>query len=300
MNKSLLRYFKNTGHTTRFLATREVLLLFSTYLVYSVSKNIIDSTPILKAFSNAWALVRLEKQLGIAHEATIQVWASVYSTGFLHILTYFYAIGLWLALLGSAAFLFIHNRRLYWSMRNMYLITMAIAVITFAVYPLAPPRLLPGYGMADVTTMLGLLPKEGSRSFFGYNEFAAMPSLHIAWSALIFLAWYRIGWKWGKVISGTYFALMTLAVIATANHYVLDVIAGLALIVVAMWIVGLPTSLKKLLENRDLNDLRDIAISWPQPFPEGGYRVGYHRPVAPAPVPHSASAFDDSSWRILS
>lgn len=298
-----LRYlWRNTGHSTRFLATREVVLLFSTYLLYSISKNLIDSTPILQAFGNAWALVKLEKALGIAQESTIQVWASLHSGVFLNFLGYYYAIALWIALLGSAAYLFIRNRRLYWPMRNVYLVTMVVAVVIFAVYPLAPPRMLPGYGMTDVAQMLGMLPKEGSRSFFGYNEFAAMPSLHIAWSSLIVFAWFKLGGTWGKVFSSIYLMLMTLAVVATANHYILDVVAGVLLLLVAMWIVDLPASVKKMLEYRDLQDLRQMVTGWPHPFPESGFVVGYHRsvnPVTAAPAGQSVP-FSDSSWRILS
>lgn len=298
---TLIKYFRNTGHSTRFLATREVLLMFSTYLVYSISKNLIDSTPILKAFGNAWALVEFQEKLGIAHESTIQVWTSLHSTAFLHFLAYFYAIGLWVALLGSAVFLFAWNRRLYWPMRNIYMVTMLTAVVIFAVYPLAPPRLLPGYGMSDVAHSLGLLPTAGSRSFFGYNEFAAMPSLHIAWSSLIVLGWFKLGWKWPKVIAVAYLALMTLAVVATANHYILDVVAGVLLLIFAIWVVGLPKSVKKMLEYRDLQDLRDLMRSWPQPFPESGFRVGYHRSFEPAAIPVGrGTPFSDSSFRILS
>ncbi len=299
---SLHRVWRNSGHSTRFLATREVLLLLSTYFFYSVSKNLIDSTPILKAFGNAWALVEFEKTLGIAHESTIQIWASLHSIVFLNFLGYFYAIALWIALLGSAAYLFARNRRLYWPMRNMYLVTMVTAVIIFAVYPLAPPRLLPGYGMMDVASVLGVLPKEGSRSFFGYNEFAAMPSLHIAWSCLIALAWFKLGGTWGKVLVSIYLVLMTIAVVATANHYILDVVAGVLLLVFAMWVVGLPASVKKMLEYRDLKDLRDMMkASWPHPFPESGFRMGYYRKINPLPAyPGAAVPFADNSWRLLS
>lgn len=297
---STIAFWRNTGHSTRFLVSREVLLLFSTYLVYSVSKNLIDSTPILKAFGNAWSLVELEKRLGIAHESTIQIWASLHSVAFLHFLAYFYAIGLWVALLGSTVYLFVRNRRLYWPMRNMYLVTMISAVIIFAIYPLAPPRLLPGYGMTDVAHTLGLLPSEGSRSFFGYNEFAAMPSLHIAWSCLIALAWFKLGGGFGKVVVSIYLALMTLAVVATANHYILDVVAGVLLLLFAMWVVGLPASVKKMLEYRDLNDLRDMMTSWPQSFPESGFRMGYHRKINPVHAPIAvADPFGDTALRIL-
>lgn len=255
----------------------------------------------MKAFGNAWALIEFERKLGIAHESTIQVWASLHSTAFLHFLAYFYAIALWVALLGSAFFLFTMHRRLYWPLRNIYLVTMLTAVVVFAIYPLAPPRLLPGYGMTDVAHSLGLLPTEGSRSFFGYNEFAAMPSLHIAWSSLIALAWFKLGWKWPKVVAVVYLALMTLAVVATANHYILDVVAGVLLLLFAIWIVGLPRSVRKMLADRDLRDLRDIMQSWPKPFPESGFLGGYHRNYEPMRIPvSSGTPFSDSSYRILS
>lgn len=305
MKSTIANTFRNTGHTARFLASREVLLLFSTYLIYSISKNLIDSTPILRAFGNAWSLISLEKQLGLAHEATIQVWTSAYSMGFMTFLAYFYAVGLWVALLGSAAFLFIYNRRVYWSLRTVYIITMISAVVIFAIYPLAPPRLLPGYGMADVAKMLGLIPEAGSRSFFGYNEFAAMPSLHIAWSSLITLAWFKVGWRWGKIISVIYLFLMTLAVIATGNHYVLDVVAGVLLFLFAAWLIGVPASLKKMLEDRDLRDLRELVWHWSYPFPEGGFRVGYDRKYMPQGSPartnvSAVGSFADSSLHRLS
>ena len=154
--------------------------------------------------------------------------------------------------------------------------------------------------MTDVAQVLGLLPSEGSRSFFGYNEFAAMPSLHIAWSSLILFAWYKLGSKWGKIISSAYVALMMLAVVATANHYILDVVAGVLLLLFAMWVVGLPASVKKMLEDRDLRDLRGKMIGWPQLYPESGFRMGYHRSINPVPVPVGMDApFGGTTWRLL-
>jgi membrane-associated phospholipid phosphatase len=161
--------------------------------------------------------------------------------------------------------------------------------------------------MTDVATMLGLIPDAGSRTFFGYNEFAAMPSLHIAWSALIAVAWFKMKWKWGKILSSVYLVLMTLAVVATANHYVLDVVAGVLLLVFAAWAVGWPTRLKRLLEDRDMRDLRELGQMvrrWPHPFPETGFRMGYHRNYTPQSVliHHAVRAqnpYGDSPWGVF-
>jgi hypothetical protein len=297
MNSALQKLFSNTGHTTRFLAVRETLLLVSSYLAYTLCKNQVDSTPVLAALGNAWDLVHVERSLGIAHEATLQTWAGAYSMGFLTFLGYFYAIGLWVALLGSAVIFFAYYRMLYWSLRNVYMITMLVAVVIFAVYPLAPPRMLPGYGMADIAGMYGLIPKEGSRSVLGFNEFAAMPSLHIAWSTLIMLAWWKIRFKWGKTLGITFLLFMTVAVVATANHYILDVFGGALLFAFALWVVGLPRGIRRLVNDYDL---QEMMPSWPHPFLGGGLRAGYHRNTEPlhAPVAHGSS-LADSAWRMI-
>lgn len=279
----------NNHHSTRFLAVREVLVVVGTYMVYSLSKNLIDSTPVLQAFSNAWKLVALQERLGLAQEATIQVWASNYSMGFMAFLAYLYSIGLWVALMGSAILLFAFRRDLYWRLRTVFLITMGVAVIVFALYPVAPPRMLPDYGMTDVVVMLGLNPIEHSDSIFSYNRFAAMPSLHIAWSVLITLAWFKMGWKWGRLLAVAYLGFMTLAVIATANHYIMDVIGGVLLLIFALWMTGLPRRLRVLTGDRDLREM--IPALTTAAFPETGYRDRYyqrtpvHVPVGPVGGP---------------
>lgn len=281
MTASIAGIFKNEGRPTWLLATRETLLIFSAYFIYSVSKSLIDPTPILKAFGNAWNIVELERSLGLSHEASIQVWASAYSMGFMGFLAYLYAVGLWVALIGSAVLLFSFRRDLYWPLRSVFMVTMLTAVAVFAIYPLAPPRLLPGYGMTDIVVMLGLNPIEDSKSIFGYNKFAAMPSLHIAWSALILLAWWKVGWKPGKIIASVYLFFMTLAVIATANHYILDVFAGLALLGFALWFIRIPSRVSRFVQDLDL---REIKLSIPLPYPENGFHSGYHNSLNPAPV----------------
>jgi hypothetical protein len=291
---TLVQLFSNRGHTTRFLAIREVLLILGTYIVYSSSKNIIDPTPVLRAFSNAWEVVDFERNLGLAHEATIQNWASNYSMGFLGFLAYLYAVGLWIALIGSAALLFSFRREIYWRVRTIFLITMGVALVVFAIYPLAPPRMLPNFGMADVVVLLGLNPVEYSDSPFSYNKYAAMPSLHIAWSILIFVAWIRVGWRWGKLIAGLYLVLMTLAVIATANHYVIDVLAGGLLLIFAFWLMNANSVFRKMVEDRDL---RDILPHWPRLVPDGPYAPGLQG--APAMPPVVFGYARDDSFRIL-
>jgi membrane-associated phospholipid phosphatase len=72
------------------------------------------------------------------------------------------------------------------------------------------------------------------------NQFGAMPSLHLAWAAWCSLALWRMSTRtWVRALALLYPLLTTFAVLATGNHYLLDVLAGLATFAVAVALVRL-------------------------------------------------------------
>jgi hypothetical protein len=107
-----------------------------------------------------------------------------------------------------------------------------LALVGFATVPLAPPRMLPGfidtmarYGHEGWWGTASSAPK-GLGSFT--NQFAAMPSLHITWA--IWCAWMitRLAHRgWVRRLAATYPVVVLLVVLSTANHYLLDALAGL-------------------------------------------------------------------------
>jgi hypothetical protein len=107
--------------------------------------------------------------------------------------------------------------------------TSLLALAGFYLYPLAPPRLLPQYGYIDTLLKFhtwGSLadPKVAEHS----NQFAAMPSLHIGWAiwcaAVIFLCGRRL---WVRVLGLLYPVWTLLVIVGTANHFIIDAVAGL-------------------------------------------------------------------------
>jgi hypothetical protein len=114
---------------------------------------------------------------------------------------------------------------------------MILGAIVFSLYPLAPPRFMPGLGMTDTVSLLGLDPSSNSDSTMSYNRFAAMPSLHYTWALFVMTGMFRLGGFWFKAAGITYQALMFVAIIATANHYVLDAVAGAILLMVSMYVL---------------------------------------------------------------
>jgi hypothetical protein len=117
---------------------------------------------------------------------------------------------------------FIWHRRHYRQVRTTVVLFTAAALL-IQLIPVAPPRLLPGSGMVDTAILYGQ-----SVYAIGFDEFSAMPSVHVGWSIIVAIAVItasRSRWRWLAVL---YPALTTLVVVVTANHYWLDgVVAGL-------------------------------------------------------------------------
>jgi hypothetical protein len=114
--------------------------------------------------------------------------------------------------------------------RNTFLLLCGLGLVGFACYPLLPPRLLPGsYGFVDtMVTIGGPFIHPQSAADVG-NPYAAMPSLHAGWSLWCALALRPVlrSRRW-RVALSTYPLVTAFVVMATANHYLLDVFAGWA------------------------------------------------------------------------
>ncbi|MFJ9905155.1 phosphatase PAP2 family protein [Streptomyces sp. NPDC101152] len=107
-----------------------------------------------------------------------------------------------------------------------------LALIGFWLYPLAPPRLLPGLGIID--TVHGV--QDFSKPDYGAltaltNQYAAMPSLHFGWSLWCGLVIAVIAPAWWMKALGMLHPLFTVsAIVATGNHWVLDAVGGAAVV----------------------------------------------------------------------
>jgi hypothetical protein len=112
--------------------------------------------------------------------------------------------------------------------RDALIVTGVIGLVVFWLYPVAPPRMLPGYhdiAAAAVPVFSSMLESKAA------DQFAAFPSLHVTWALWVAVALRallrRRPWR---VLVWAYPALTALDVLATANHYLLDVIAAPAVL----------------------------------------------------------------------
>jgi hypothetical protein len=115
----------------------------------------------------------------------------------------------------------------YRQQRNVLLFASVVGLVVYWCYPAAPPRLL-GQGFHD--TVAHALPFAYSVETSSANLYAAIPSLHLAWAVWVSVAvWSMTTRWWWRALALAHPALTTVTVLATGNHYTLDLLAGIAL-----------------------------------------------------------------------
>jgi membrane-associated phospholipid phosphatase len=193
------------------------------YLLYSAARWVtIGDLGVAQA--NADWIMDLEHKLGVASEASVQ--GALTGTWALWLLNHLYLAAQLVVLPGSLIFLYRRSRPLYLKLRNTILATWVISIPVYAAFPVAPPRLADS-GLIDTVTPQTGVSLDSSLTTSFYNELAAVPSLHVGFAVVIGMALAaavrnpvaKTLWlMWGPVIG--------LAVVATGNHYVFDIAAG--------------------------------------------------------------------------
>jgi hypothetical protein len=190
------------------------------------------------ALANARALLSFEKSTGLDVEAALDHWLA-HQQVLSYIASNFYAVAIFGATFGFAAWVWWNRPDIYRPLRNYIVLANLIAFAVFAAFPVAPPRMLAGF--VDVVAKSGGLGWHNSLVRHA-DQLAAMPSMHVGyavWCSVV--AWRLAHTRAQKVLAlvfGIGYPLLTaLAVMATANHYLVDVLAGAATTAVSIVLV---------------------------------------------------------------
>lgn len=148
-----------------------------------------------------------------------------------------------------AGWLALRRGRLFDRLATVLAASTFLGVAVFALYPVAPPRLMPD-GLATVDTLAGyggLLNYDHGVLERISDPLAALPSLHLAWATWVALVLWTSRRRWVRVL-GVLHPVLTLAtVLMTGNHWYVDAAAGTALtllvavVVRLVWPVSPPT-----------------------------------------------------------
>jgi membrane-associated phospholipid phosphatase len=214
----------------------QLLIWFGFLAAYQVARGVADRDP-TRAFANGWRVIDVEQRLAGLGELTLQGWTQ--SSQVLETLvawTYwnseFTVIGL--------ALLWVYFRRneAFTRFRNTILLANVLGLIGYVFLPTAPPRLFTSMGFTDTLSQFGGLNHGSGLVEFASNPYAAMPSLHAADALIagIILAsvvrrpiWKAVWFLWP--------AWVWFAVMASGNHFWLDVVAGIVLALISLAIV---------------------------------------------------------------
>lgn len=207
---------------------QELMLIAIGYYLYREARNLVPNQPTI-ALRHARSVEWLQDKLHVDIELPLNHF--VYHHEWLaQIMDYYYATLHFVVTIGVLVWLFAFRPRVYRGLRTALFATTLLGLAGFFLYPLAPPRLMPGFGYIDTLAVFHTWGSLADPSIAQHtNQFAAMPSLHIAWAVWCATAIYYCAKRWWVRLLGLLYPVATLLVIVgTANHFVIDAVAGLA------------------------------------------------------------------------
>ncbi|PZS15747.1 MAG: hypothetical protein DLM57_12015 [Pseudonocardiales bacterium] len=208
------------------------------YWLYSLGRNAVPEQESIalrhgRSVQHLQDRLHLNFELSVNHFVAAREWIA-------QLMDYYYATLHFIVTIGVMVWLFVRRPHLYRGARTVLFATTLLGLLGFYLFPLAPPRLLPQYDYIDTLIKFhtwGSLadPKIAEHS----NQFAAMPSLHVAWALWCGIALFRCAKPlWVRVLGLLYPVLTLLVIVGTANHFIIDAVGGAAIVAVgfgAQW-----------------------------------------------------------------
>jgi membrane-associated phospholipid phosphatase len=185
------------------------------------------------AFDNGLKVIDIERRASGLWELSLQSYAHrsdllTWSVSATYWLSQFTVMGL--------ALLFVYLRRngSFTRFRNAIMLANVLGLVGYVLIPTAPPRMFPELGFVDTLASFGGLNHGSGLVELASNPYAAMPSLHSADALIVGIVMAAVVRRsWAKAVWLAWPTWVWFAVIATGNHFWLDVVAGVALAVVA-------------------------------------------------------------------
>jgi hypothetical protein len=202
------------------------------YYLYSLVRNAVPSHE-TGAFNRARSVLSFEGRLHINIEHTLNNFVAAHHW-LAYIANYYYATLHFVVTIAVLVWLYRKHPTRYRAMRSVLVITNLVALVGFWFISVAPPRML--HGFVDTVVKFhtwGSLASPGLAK--ESNQFAAMPSLHIGWSLWCAIAIVTLAKRpWVRLLGALYPVATFFVIVGTANHFVLDAIAGVATLGIAI------------------------------------------------------------------
>jgi membrane-associated phospholipid phosphatase len=215
---------------------RQLAIWFGFLAAYQVARGVADRSP-AAAFANGFKVIDFERHAAGLYELTFQRLANsshllASAASWTYWLSEFAGVGL--------ALLWTYFRRndAFYRFRNAILLANVLGLVGYILLPTAPPRMFPGAGFVDTLAQMGSVNHGSGLVELLSNQYAAMPSVHAADALIVGVVLFSLTRRWwAKVLFALWPAWVWFCVMATGNHFWLDVLAGAAVAVAALAIV---------------------------------------------------------------
>ena len=217
----------------------EIGLAAAAFLFYFLVRGaVVDRAA--DAFAHARMIVDWQAAIGLFVEPSLQEWTLQSEAAVL----FFNFVYFWLdfpLIIAVGLVLFATSRAHYTLLRDACLISGGFALIVYWSFPVAPPRFFPEWGFVDTLQVYSSLSYQAQSTQPFVNPYAAVPSLHVGWAALLAVTvWMATRNPWARAGVALVFVLQSISVVVTGNHFLFDGLAGLLVcapaFAIAIWL----------------------------------------------------------------
>jgi hypothetical protein len=211
-------------------AGRQIGILVGVDIAYELVRGIADSQR-ADAIAHGQQLIDLERSTHTFFEPSLQAFFMP-ANWVIDLANQMYLNAQFSIALGFLVWLYLFRNESYYFVRNMFVVSMGLALIGYTLYPTAPPRMFPQYGFIDTITDFSNVNHDSALAKIFINPYAAVPSMHCAFAMMIGVTGFRVcRHAYSKAFWAAWPVLITWVVIVTANHYWVDWALG--------WLVAL-------------------------------------------------------------
>jgi hypothetical protein len=204
----------------------QALLFAAAYLAYGASRWIATGDQ-ASAVEHAHWIEDLEQTIGFAVETSVQ--RALDGTVVLWLLNHAYIAAQVVVVPAALVWLYRRDRDRYRRLRDTVLMTWLLSLPIFGLFPVAPPRLA-DLGIVDTITQQTGFALDSKLTTSFYNPLAAVPSLHCGFALAVALSLAGAAQhRWSRALALAWAPTIFVAVVATGNHFVFDVAAGVAI-----------------------------------------------------------------------
>lgn len=201
--------------------------------LYSIAAGLRSAARVAEATGHGRRIFAIEKVLHLDVEPALNRWLLPHDV-LRTVANYEYASTYLIAAAAMLVWAYVRRPEQYRAIRGSFVVLNLLGIACFLVYPVAPPRLVPGLPFVDTVRVGHTWGSWGSPLVSHADQLAAMPSLHLAWAlwVSVVLAWVTRS-RWMQAASALHVLGTLLVIMATANHYLLDAAGGAVAVLLA-------------------------------------------------------------------